>query len=43
MILSALTDYDLGYTLQETASRLKKKSNRSVSPSTIAAWREEYK
>ena len=43
MILSALTDYDIGYTLQETAARLKKKTNRSVSPSTIAAWLEEYK
>src|SRR6266404_5676841 len=37
MILAALTDYDLGYTLQETAARLKKKTNRSVSPSTITA------
>jgi transposase-like protein len=36
MILSALTDYDTGHTLQETAGRLKKKTNRSVSPSTIA-------
>src|SRR5438067_2520534 len=35
MILSALTDYDTGHTLQETAARLKKKTNRSVSPSTI--------
>ena len=43
MILSALTDYDIGYTLQETAARLKKKTNRSVSPSTITAWLEEYK
>ena len=32
MILSALTDYDLGYTLEETAARLKKKTNRGVSP-----------
>ena len=30
MILSALTDYDLGYTLEETAARLKKKTNRRV-------------
>jgi ribosomal protein L37AE/L43A len=43
MILSALTDYDTGHTLQETAARLKKKTNRSVSPSTIAAWLEQYK
>ena len=31
MILSALTDYNLGYSLPETAARLKKKTNRSVS------------
>jgi transposase-like protein len=30
MILSALTDYDTGYTLQETAARLKKKTIRSI-------------
>jgi transposase-like protein len=43
MILSALTDYNLGYTLEETAARLKKKTNRSVSPSTIASWLDGYK
>jgi hypothetical protein len=43
MILSALTDYNLGYSLQETAARLKKKTNRSVSPSTITTWLDEYK
>jgi transposase-like protein len=42
MILSALTDYDIGYTLEETAARLKKKTNRTVSPSTIAAWLRQY-
>ena len=42
MILSALTDYDLGYTLEETAARLHKKAHRHVSPSTIASWLEEY-
>src|ERR1700680_1943871 len=42
MILWALTDYDLGYTLEETAARLKKKSNRNVAPSTITTWLEEY-
>jgi ATP-dependent exoDNAse (exonuclease V) beta subunit len=42
MILSALTDYDTGHTLQATAVRLKKKTNRRVSPSTIAAWLHEY-
>ncbi len=30
MILSALTDYDLGYTLEETAARLRKKAHRTV-------------
>lgn len=43
MILTALTDYDLGYTLEETAARLKKKTNRSVSPSTVSAWLDAYK
>ena len=43
MILSALTDYNLGYTLEETAARLKKKTNRRVSPSTITVWLDEYK
>src|SRR5215831_4812981 len=43
MILSALTDYDLGYTLEETAARLKKKAHRRVAPSTITTWLEEYK
>ena len=41
MILAALTDYDLGYTLEETAGRLKKKINRRVSPSTITSWLEQ--
>src|SRR6202045_440030 len=38
MILSALTDYDLGYSLEETAARLKKKTRRTVSPATISPW-----
>ena len=43
MILSALTDYSLGYSLPKTAARLKKKTNRSVSPSMIANWLHEYR
>ena len=43
IILAALTDYDLGYTLEATAARLKKKTNRSVSPSTITTWLRDYK
>src|SRR3977135_4509021 len=34
MILSALTDYDTGYTLEDTAARLGKKTGLHVSPST---------
>ena len=30
-------------TLEETAARLKKKTNRNVSPSTITTWLEQYK
>ena len=29
MVLGALTDYDFGYTLEETAARLKKKNDLS--------------
>lgn len=43
MILSALTDYNIGYTLEQTAARLQKKAHRHVSTSTITAWLEEYK
>jgi transposase-like protein len=43
MILDALTTYDLGYSLTHTAERLKKKTNRSVSSSTITAWLQQYK
>jgi len=43
MILSALTDYDTGFTLEQTAARLKKKTHRTVSPSTVASWLEQYK
>jgi hypothetical protein len=43
MILLALTDYDLGHTLEESAARLRKKAHRHVSPSTIASWLEDYK
>src|SRR6267154_5003338 len=43
MILSALTDYDLGYSLDATAERLQKKAHRHVSPTTIMTWLAEYK
>jgi transposase-like protein len=38
LVLQALTLYNLGYSLSETAKRLKSKSGRTVSPSTIATW-----
>src|SRR6202163_4971200 len=43
LILSALSDYDVGYTLEETASRLNKKTNRHISPSTITSWLDQYR
>jgi ATP-dependent exoDNAse (exonuclease V) beta subunit len=38
IVLQALTFYDLGYSLPETAKRLKSKTGRAISPSTIATW-----
>ncbi len=43
MILDALTTYNLGYSLHETAARLKRKTNRTVSRSTITNWLHEYR
>ena len=34
---------NIGFTLEETAERLKKKTHRTVSPSTVASWLEQYK
>lgn len=41
-ILSALSDYNVSYTLDMTAARLRKKTGRHVSPSTISSWLHEY-
>jgi len=38
MVLQVLTLYNLGYSLTETARRLKSKSGRHISPTTIATW-----
>ena len=38
LVLQALTLYNLGYSLNETAKRLKSNSGRAISPSTIATW-----
>src|SRR5262252_6897270 len=37
LILSALSDYNLGYTLEKTAARLQKKSGWHVSASTMTS------
>src|SRR5262249_53551264 len=42
-ILTALSDYDLGYTLEETSARLQKNIGRHVSPSTLTAWLHQYR
>jgi transposase-like protein len=38
VVLQALTLYNLGYSLTETAKRLKSKTGRAISPTTIAMW-----
>ena len=38
LVLQALTLYNLGYSLGETAKRLKSKAGHAVSPTTIASW-----
>ena len=43
LMLQALTLYDLGYSLNDTAKRLKSKSGRAISPSTIATWIGSHK
>ena len=43
IVLQALTLYNLGYSLNETAKRVKSKSGRAVSPSTIATWINAHK
>jgi transposase-like protein len=41
-IVAALSDYNLGYSVEATAARMRKKSGRHVSPSTITSWLREY-
>ena len=43
LVLQALTLYNLGYSLNETARRLRSKSGRAVSPATIATWLGAHK
>ena len=41
-ITAALTDYNRGYTLEQTCARLAKKTRRRVSPTTISNWLADY-
>ncbi|MGA7323544.1 MAG: hypothetical protein WBX25_03430 [Rhodomicrobium sp.] len=43
IVLQALTLYNLGYSLTETAKRFKSKTGRTISPTTIAAWLGAHK
>lgn len=43
VVLDALSTYNQGYSLEETAKRTRSKTNHHVAPSTIAAWLLEYR
>lgn len=43
LVVQALSDYHVGYSLAEAAQRLKKKTGRSVFPSTITDWLRQYR
>jgi transposase-like protein len=42
-VLTALSDYHLGYSVDMTAGRLRKNTGRRVSASTITSWLHEYR
>lgn len=42
-VLNALSTYSLGYSLDETAGRIKSKSGRKIGGSTIAGWIEQHR
>lgn len=43
VILDALTLYNLGYSLAETAAKLKARAGQRIPTSTLAAWVEEHR
>jgi ribosomal protein L37AE/L43A len=43
VVLDAITLYDLGYSLEETADKIKSRFGRRAGPSTIAAWLADYR
>src|SRR6202008_5040917 len=42
-ILEAITDYNLGYSLAQTAARLKSRRGLTVSRASISSWLAEHK
>jgi transposase-like protein len=42
-VLEAITLYDIGYTMEETAAKIKTQYGTKVSRSTIATWLAEYR
>jgi transposase-like protein len=42
-VLNALSTYSLGYSLDQTGTRIKSKSGRKVGSSTIAGWLEQHR
>jgi transposase-like protein len=42
-VIDALSTYNLGYSLDQTAARMKSKSGRAIGSSTVASWLEDHK
>jgi transposase-like protein len=42
-VIDALSTYSLGYSLEDTAARLKSKSGRAIGTSTIAGWINQHR
>jgi transposase-like protein len=42
-VIESLSTYSLGYSLEETAKRVKSKSGRAIGASTVAGWLEQHK
>src|SRR6202521_6044887 len=42
-VIDALSTYSLGYSLEDTAARVKSKSGRKVGASTVAGWLTQHK
>ena len=42
-ILDALSTYSLGYSLEDTAARIKSKTGRAIGSSTLAGWLAAHK